>query len=102
MLLAIRALSTYNSGLVDRIYNRIHKFLQDSDTSVVQAAMVLAREFPNVGLFPVFPTPPNISKFKDEPLSQDINSILATEASYVSGINQSIVFNALRSLRVLG
>jgi len=102
VLLAIRALSTYNSGLIDRIYNRIHKSLQDSDISVVQAAMVLAREFPNVGLFPIFLTPPNISKFKDESLPQDINKILATEASYVNGINQSIVFNALRSLRVLG
>jgi hypothetical protein len=101
VLLAIRALSTYNSGLVDRIHNHIRKSLHDSDISVVQAAMVLAREFPNVCPFPILPTPPNISKFKGEFVAQDINSILATEASYVSGINQSIVFNALRCLRVL-
>lgn len=84
VLLAIRALSTYNSGLVDRIYNSVRKSLKHADISVVQAAMVLAREFPN-----------------DESLPQDINSVLETEASYTSGINQSIIFNALRSLRIL-
>ena len=100
-MLAIRALSTYNSGLLDRIHNHIRKSLQDSDISVAQAAMVLAREFPNVCPFPILPTPPNTLKFKGESLAQDINRILATEASYVTGINQSIVFNALRSLRIL-
>ena len=64
VLLAVRALSTYNSGLVDRIHNHVRKCLQDSDISVVQAAMVLAREFPNVGPFPSLTTSLNILKIQ--------------------------------------
>ncbi|KDR75335.1 hypothetical protein GALMADRAFT_140851 [Galerina marginata CBS 339.88] len=83
-LLAFRSLSIYNRTLLDRIHGNVLNLLQDSDDSVVHAALVLASDFP-----------------KDNALSNGVNEILRTEASLVHP-NQGLILSSLKSLQHLG
>ncbi|KAF8971037.1 armadillo-type protein [Flammula alnicola] len=87
-LLAFRALSSYNPALLERIRGTILKRLSDADSSVVQAALVLARDVPSI--------------VQDNAIVARVNDILVAESSYVNDTDQDIILSVLKALGSLG
>ncbi|KAF9474581.1 ARM repeat-containing protein [Pholiota conissans] len=83
-LLAFRALSKHNSALLDRIHGSVLKRLKDADSSVVQAALVLARTMSN-----------------DVAIVAKVNDLLVAESAYINDTDQDIILSILRTLRSL-